>query len=234
MFLKSGLLGRFDLLLPNVALPIRLHECRTGYKGHAGSFETTLTGIGVRLDDDKAQSLEEIFPTSCPMSVMGQPMMVTIYAFKKDKAETYRKDEGIIFTVNGQTHGHITTDFFRRDKVGLSYLRDSILVVVDCTKFNEGGRADLFMNSRDRLRSGDLRKGIESVLEGLLKTHEGLRSLKERRRREEIETKLDDSKPLEDILESCKFTLLVKGLKVQYIPDEQEVKDFKNKVKAVL
>jgi len=39
---------------------------------------------------------------------------------------------------------------------------------------------------------------------------------------------------IEDILESCKFTLLVKGLKVQYIPDEQEVKDFKNKVKAVL
>ncbi len=202
MFLKSGLLSRLDLLLPDVALPIRLHECRSGYRGHAGSFETTLTGIGVRLDDDKKQNLEDGFPTSSPMSVMGQQMTVTIYAFKKGKSESYRKNEGIIFTINGQTHGYLTTDFFRREKVGLSYLRDSILVVIDCTKFNEVGRADLFMNSRDRLRDGELRKEIEHVLEELLKHHENLRMLKERRKREEIESKLDDDRPLEDILES--------------------------------
>jgi hypothetical protein len=37
---KSGLLARLELLLPELALPIRLHECRPGYGGHAGSYET--------------------------------------------------------------------------------------------------------------------------------------------------------------------------------------------------
>ncbi len=201
ILMKDGILRRMDLLLPEVALPMRLHECRAGYKGHAGSPDTNLTGLGVRLEDGKAENLE-FTPSSCPMSAAGEQMMATIYAFKKGRAETYRKNEGIIFIVNGQTHGHLTTDFFRRKQVGLSYLSDSILVTVDCSKFSGRAREDLFMNSRDRLRGGDLRAEIETALEDVLKHHQGLRDLKERRRHEEIESKLDDSKPLEDILKS--------------------------------
>jgi hypothetical protein len=199
---KDGMLSRIDLLLPDVALPIRFHECRPGYKGHAGSFETTLTGLGVRLDDDKAENLEIEFPTSCPMSISGQQMTATIYAFKKAKADTYRKTEGIIFAVNGQTHGYLTIDFFRRKAVGLSYLADSILVIVDCTNLSGRAREDLFMNSRDRLSFAPLRYEIEDALEDLLKHHDGLRELRERRRSEEIESSLKDSKPLADILET--------------------------------
>jgi len=201
IIMKDGMLRRMDLLLPDVALPIRFHECRAGYKGHTGSFETTLTGLSVRLDDDKGENLEPTFPNSCPMSVAGEQMTATIYAFKKGRADTYRKNEGIIFTVNGQTHAHLTLDFFRRKSVGLSYLADSILVIVDCTKLRRRAHEDLFMNSRDRLSGAPLRHDIEDVLEDLLKHHEGLRALKERRRREEIESNLQDSKPLEDILE---------------------------------
>ena len=129
-------------------------------------------------------------------------MTATIFAFKKGKAETYRKHEGIIFTLNGQTHGHLTPDFFTRKAVGLSYLADSILVMVDCSRFTGRAREVLFMNSRDRLRSGELKAEIEDALEEMLKQHQGLRDLKERRRREQTEAKLADSKPLEDILES--------------------------------
>lgn len=201
MMLDGGILRPLDLLLADVALPIRLYECRD-YKGHAGSFETTLTGIKVRLEDDKARNLETDFPASFQLKVAGEQMTATIYAFRKGKAGTYRSNEGIIFTINGQTHGHLTTDFFRRKKVGLGYLRDSILVIVDCSQLSGRAREDLFMNSRDRLSEGDLRNAIESELEDLLKRHEGLRELKERRRREELESKLDDSRPLEEILES--------------------------------
>jgi hypothetical protein len=95
----------------------------------------------------------------------------------------------------------LTQDFFSRKKVGLSYLADSILVIADCTKLSGEARENLFMNSRDRLSGGELRQQIEESLEELLKQHQGLRDLKERRRREEIESKLDDAKPLEDILE---------------------------------
>ena len=197
---RKGLLSRIDLLMPDVALPIRLHECRPDYRGHEGSFDTTLTGVGVRLEDDKARNLE--FSSSCPMSISGEQVTATIYAFKKGRAETYRRNEGIIFTVNGQTHARLTTDFFRRRKLGLSYLHDSIMVVVDCSKLSGRAREDLFMNSRDRLSGGQLRTEIERSLEDVLRHHSGLRELKERRRREEIADKLEDSKPLEEVLES--------------------------------
>ena len=202
ILLGSGLLARLELLLPELALPIRLHECRMGYRGHKGSMDTTLTGLCVRLDEGgKADNLEPDFPSSGPLSCAGEPMTATIYAFKKDKAKTYRRNEGLIFTVNGQTHGHLTTDFFHRNKVGLSYLADSILVIVDCTAISSRGRELLFMNSRDRLRGGEICRELEQELEDLLKNHAGLRALRERRRREEIESRLQDSKPLEQILE---------------------------------
>lgn len=200
ILLRDGMLSRMDLLLPDVALPIRFYECRD-YRGHAGSFETTLTGLGVRLDDDKAENLETGFPASCPLSVSGQHMTATIYAFKKGKASSYRKTEGVLFTLNGQTHGYLTLDFFRRKSIGLSYLADSILLVVDCSELS-GRQEDLFMNSRDRLSSTALRHEIEDALADLLKHHKGLGALKERRRNEEIESSLQDSKPLAEILET--------------------------------
>ena len=224
ILMRDGLLSRMDLLLPELALPIRLHECRD-YSGHEGSFQTTLTGLGVRLEDDRANNLEEGFPSSCPLSAAGQEMTATIYAFKKGRAETYRKHEGIIFTLNGQTHGHLTPDFFRRKNVGLSYLADSVLVVVDCSRFSGRAREDLFMNSRDRLSGGELRQELEDVLEDMLKQHQGLRALKERRRREETEERFADSKPLENILE----TLLKKSptLASLFLPGARASNPFK-------
>ncbi|MGB8646834.1 MAG: hypothetical protein WCF84_16460 [Anaerolineae bacterium] len=203
ILLRDGLLSRIDILLPDVGLPIRLHECRPSFRGHEGSFETTLAGLRVRLEDGKGDNLEEGFPSSSPLSVEGEQMRATIYAFKKDRAETYRKNEGIIFTLNGQTQGNLTKDFFTRKNAGrLNYIADSILVMVDCSKFSGRAREDLFINSRDRLSGGELRNSIEHALEELLKNHSGLRALKERRRREEIESKLDNSKPLEEVLQS--------------------------------
>jgi hypothetical protein len=199
---KDGILGRLELLMPEAALPIRLFECRSGYRGHPGSFETTLTGLGIRLEDGKAENIEQGFPVSCPLAVRGEQITAKIFVFKKGRAETYRKSEGIIFILNGQTHAHLTTDFFRRKNVALSYLADSLLVLLDCSSF--GGRAieDLFINSRDRLRKGELHDSIIDSLEKLLKENEGLRRLKEERRREEIESRLEDSKPLEEVLEA--------------------------------
>jgi len=201
MLRKDGLLYRLDILLPEVALPIRLHECRD-YRGHAGSFETTLSGLTVRLEDNKAINLEDGFPTTCQFMARGEPMDARIYAFRKGKADTYRKNEGIVFTVNGQTHGHLPVSFFGKRTVGMGRLDDSILVLVDCISLSGRAREDLFMNSRDRLRSGDLRQAIERELETLVRDHQGLKDLRERRRREEVESKLADSRPLEDALMS--------------------------------
>ena len=202
ILMRDGLLGRANLLLPDIALPVRFHECRKNYKGHKGSFDTTVTGLGVRLEDDKAKNLEEGFPYSSAIKVAGEEMTATIFAFKKGTADTYRRSEAIIFTVNGQTQAILKSDFLRRPKVGMSYIADTILLVIDCSKCQRRALEDLFMNSRDRLRSGDLREKIENELQEMIKNHPGLRSLREKRRREDLAEKLDDSKPLADMLES--------------------------------
>lgn len=199
---RQSLLNRLELRLPDLALPVRLHECRKGYRGHAGSFEKNLLGLGVHLSDDKAQNIEDKFPSTLPMSVMGQEMLVTVYAFKPGKAAQYRRNEGIVFSINGQTQGYITKDFFARESVRQNRLKDSILVIVDCSKFDDVGREELFMSSRDRLSGNPIRKEIEKVLTKYIREHEELRALSERRKREETEEKLKEDKPLEDVLDS--------------------------------
>ncbi len=221
--LKTNILfdlyNRICLLIPNIALPVRFFERRKGYKGH--TLETTMSGLIVRLYEDRRSNLEDGFPNSSTISVSGEKMTCQIFAFKKGQSEKYRKDEGIIFTINGQTHGHIPVTFFKRKAVGMSYLADSILVTIDCTNFTGRTREDLFMNSRDRLRGGELKNQIEKKLEELLSNHPGLRALRERRRREEIQSKLEDSKPLKELLEDilkkspALASLLIPGLKLK-------------------
>ena len=201
ILLSDGLLYRLDILLPRIALPVRLHECRD-YKGAAGSFDTTLNGLGVRLNDDRGLNLEEGFPTSSSLTVNSEPMTASVYAFRRKKADTYRKDEGVIFSVNGQTHGHLQRRFFTRKSVGMSRLEDSILVIVDCNNISGRSREDLFMNSRDRMERGEFLRAIEKELELIVKENQLLRELSERRRREDVASKLQDSKPFQEVLES--------------------------------
>ncbi len=176
--------------MPHIALPVKLYERRKNYSGN--SFETVLSGLAVRVDEDRSDNIEENFPTSGSMTVNGQQMKYSIYVFKKGRHEKFTKDEGVVFTINGQTHGYLSKSFFNRKGVGLSYLAESILVILDCSDIDGRAREDLFMNSRDRLSTCPLKTEIENELEEVLKKHPGLGILKEKRRREEIETKLSD------------------------------------------
>ena len=198
---RDGLLYRLDLLLPQVALPIRLHECRD-YSGHQGSFDTTLTGLGVRLSDDRGDNLEDGFPTSSTFTISSEQMTAEVYAFKRGRADTYRKLEGVVFVVNGQTHGNLHRRFFSRRAVGMNRLEDSILVVVGCSNISGRAREDLFMNSRDRMEQGAFLKDIEGELQSILKENSLLRDLKERRRREDVASKLENSEPMRQALAS--------------------------------
>lgn len=198
---RDGLLQRLDILLPGVALPVRFHECRD-YGGHEGSFANTLTGLGVRLNDDRSDNLEPGFPTSSAFSIRGQEMTAKIYAFKRGKAESYKRDEGIIFAFNGQTHGSRSKRFFSRRSVGMNRLENSILVIVDCSRIDRRTFEDLFMNSRDRMEQGEFLREIEHELESILRSNQSLRDLAQERQREDVESKLQDSKPFKEVLES--------------------------------
>lgn len=221
--LKTNILfdlyNKLSLLMPHIALPVKLYERRNGYTGN--SFETVLSGLSVRVDEDRSNNIEENFPTSGSMTVAGQKMKYSVYVFKKGKHEKFTKDEGIVFTINGQTHGFLSKSFFNRKGVGLSYLAESILVILDCTDIDGRAREDLFMNSRDRLSTCPLKTEIENELEEVLKTHQGLRLLKDKRRKEEIESKLNDQQPLVDVLQDILkksptlSRLFVQGVKLQ-------------------
>jgi len=197
MFRRGGLQERLDLLIPGLALPVRLHECRN-YSGEARSFETTLAGLDVRLAD--SQNLESGFPDSGEIFVNGERIGVTIYAFKRGVARTYRRTEGVLFVVNGQTHSMLSDRFFRRKDVGMAYLADSLLVLLDCSDLSGLTKEELFLNSRDRLAEAELERRIEEELADVIFNHGALRTLREQRRQEDTAAKLGNSKPLEDAL----------------------------------
>ena len=187
---------RLALLMPNMAYPVRLIECRS-YRGH--SFEATLSGLDVRLKDDRNENIEPGFPDSFQFRVLDQEFSGSIFVFKKDaNIKNYKKNEGVIFTVNGQTHADLKQSFIR--KTGLSYIADSILVVVDCSKLETKPREDLFMNSRDRLRECDMKRAIEQALSVYIKEHPGLKELQSKRRQEALSSHLQNEKPFKEIL----------------------------------
>ena len=152
------------------------------------------------MEEGKGGNLEEDFPISIPFHVEGEDMVARIYAFQGKKAETYRTNEGVIFSINGQTHGYIPKSIFGRKKVKMHRLANALLVTVDCTNISIEARENLFMNSRDRLSNGSLRKAIEKRMEDILASNTQLRELRDRRRMQEISDRLEDSKPLEDVL----------------------------------
>jgi len=208
------LYNRLSLLMPSMALPIRLYERREGYK--ARTYETTLNGISVRLEEDKSNNLEsDDWPTTEKMIISGQEFHIKIYAFKnhveggrrKNPTKNYVKNEGIIFTNNGQTHGSFLRSFFARKGIGLGAISKHIIVTIDCSNISGVMREELFMNSRDRLqKSGELIDKIKNNLQNILSNHQGLKTLQNKRFLEQVKDKLDDSRPLQQVVENIMKT----------------------------
>ena len=87
-----SILSRLDLLLPEIALPIRLYEFRKSEGGKyldPGSRETTLSGLRRRLNN--TPNVEAGFPIKLPFAPSGEQLYATVYAFKP--AGTARDDE---------------------------------------------------------------------------------------------------------------------------------------------
>jgi hypothetical protein len=199
---RDGLLRRLDQGLPELALPVRVFECRPGYKGGPGSFATNVLGLSARLERDRADKLETGFPRGSVIDIEGKKVRAKVLAFKKDVAPEYRTARnGVILSINGQAHASLPIDFFRRQSVGMSYLADSLLVTVDCTGIEGEAREDLFMNSRDRLRDNAIAARLVDELESLVRDEPALKALRNRRREEDLAEKLSDSKPLATVLE---------------------------------
>jgi len=187
--------------LYQLPLPVRICE-RRDYRGH--SRETILTGLSVRLQDDRAGLLEDGFPDSGIVHVesVGDAPVETI-VFKRGQGKNFLPPQAaILFTVNGQVHGGLGRRFLCRDAVRLDFLKNDLLVVLNCTDIPARVREDLFMPSRDRLRECAAKVAFDHALESFLADHQELKRLNLQRREDELRGRLADDKPLTEALKS--------------------------------
>ena len=223
IFGKRVILRRLELLLPEIALPVRLYEFRQNAAGKVlpkGSRETTLVGLRRRLIDNP--NVEDGFPIQLNFSPEGEKLIAEVYVFKPEGTErdtddeeddgkdrkklggikSYRKREGVVFVRNGQTQGHLPRDFFKRDSLKLKPLAEDMLVFVDCDQMSDDVREDLFMPSRDRLTDNAFKGELVDGLDQALKTDDALKQLRNKRQQERISEQLKDDRPLTDVLQS--------------------------------
>lgn len=216
--------------LYRLALPIRLYE-RRDYRGH--SRQTILTGMSVRLEDDRVGALEPSFPDSGLMAVDGVgDIPVEVSVFQKGRGGSYLSAQAsILFLVNGQVHGTLGRSFLTRREVGLDFLKNDLMIVLDCTDMAARAREDLFMPSRDRLRDCSAKQGFERALEAYLADHEQLHRLNRTRRDDELRGRLADDRPLTEALkhvintspELRELFRLGTTLETHDVPGEEEI-----------
>jgi hypothetical protein len=218
----KSLRSRLDLLLPEVALPVRFFEYRKNSAGKyldVGSRRTTLSGLLRRIKD--SENVEKGFPVRMPFQPGGEKLIANVFAFvpegstresednngsesskKLGGVRGYRKREGIVFLRNGQTQGYLPKDFFGRDSVKMKSLKDDLLVFVECDELSDIAREDLFMPSRDRLTDNEFKQSLVASLEKALCDCQELKDLRNKRQQERMQERLQDEKPLTDVLQS--------------------------------
>ncbi len=202
ILMSDGLLRQVDVRLPSPALPIMFHECRD-YSGNEGSFSNPGTGLSVRLSDNRAGNLADGFPYDESMTVDGQEFTIRYFGFKDGKAKTYlNKSEGVLFVVNGQTQGVLHSRFFTRKGINFSYVSDSLLARVDCSKIDQWAHEELFMNTREALADSEFCRKVEGALQKKVGENAALKEFNHQRRAEKIKEKVKDDKTLEDVLKS--------------------------------
>ena len=215
MMMEGGLMARMRVLLPEPALPIRFHECRD-YAGGKGSFDTTMAGLIHTLEQSRKNESRRnsLLPPNVEwfdkfdMDIDGEKFSGRIYLFRKRAPEesknpaiTYRKDEGVVFSYNGQCQAFFSKDFFRRSAVRQDYLWDSLLVFVDCSAIGVRAHEKLFMPNREQLRHGDLKFRLETELEQKLRDHKELAQIAQQRRKSELSENPEVSKSFEQFVQ---------------------------------
>jgi len=197
---------KIEEALTESALPVQIAECRPHFKegrdrrSFVDEILGSITQLGNMDQDKRITRLETPDPINGSVTVNGTPLPVTVYVFKANEDSQKYNSKGIYFTINGQTHGIRPATFFTRKKINLGYIRDSIFAVVNCTHMTPEMREELFMNSRDRMRTNALSQELEDQLESFLGEEQTLQLLNRKRREEQIKKSLEDQKPLEDTL----------------------------------
>ena len=171
------------------------------------SLRRGLYGLKRRLEQEDNKYVEESFSEEFDDALFGK-MKVTCYVFKTkidDKSvketkttiqqEFFKNKMSVLFSVNGQTHGHYTLEFITRS-LKLNLLKEHLLIHVDCTNMNYDFRKELFMASRDRLKTGEETNTLRKFLAAKLGAKNGRLSEIQKRRKDSIAVESEDAKDL--------------------------------------
>jgi hypothetical protein len=185
--------ARYELerFLHSPCLPFRLTETR---EYRANYFSTTIAGVWATVASDDApedSKVEPNFPAFSDLNLTGVGLLPYRIAVFRDGVDPRHVPHGVFFTVNGQVHGSLPADFVSRH-LKFDYLKDHLLVSIDCTAMEPTVREDFFMASRDRVRKNEVYEEVLDHLKEALREHAGLRQLNAARRKKEIEETLND------------------------------------------
>ncbi len=150
------------------ALPVLTVDKKERYPDDR-NLERPLYGLMRRLEQDDNKYIEDYFSEKFKDEFFGKQgyAKVTCYVFKnrvdnKSVKETkktisnefFKNSMVVIFSVNGQVHGHYTSEFITR-ALKMNLLKHHLLIHVNCTHMDIDFRKELFMASRDRLKKGE-------------------------------------------------------------------------------
>lgn len=164
--------ARYELerLLHSPCLPFRLTETRA-YK--ANYFSTTIAGVWATIGSDDApedSKIEPNFPAYAELNLTGIGQLPYRIAVFRDSVNPRHVPHGVFFTINGQVHGGLPSDFVARH-LKFDYLKDHLLVSIDCTGMDPLVREDFLMTSRDRLRKNEVYEEVVEHLKEVLRDH---------------------------------------------------------------
>jgi hypothetical protein len=160
------------------ALPIYLKDSPERYPNNK-VLEGDTFGLKRRLEEDDSRYIQEHFTDELTHKGVGT-IKATCYVFKakvdgksvKETRDAIDKEffpDGmcVLFSLNGQVHGHLGTQFIS-GTLKMPLLKNHLLIHVDCTGMDYDFRSELFMASRDRLKSGDKTAELRQLLKELL------------------------------------------------------------------
>ena len=171
------------------------------------NLERDLYGLKRRLERENNRYVQEYFSENFKDSLFGK-MKVTCYVFKAKiddrsaaesresiQREFFKNNMSVLFSINGQVHGHYTSEFITRS-MKMSLLKNYLLIHVDCTDMDLSFRKELFMASRDRLKDGEETRALREFLRNKLGSKQGRLAEIEKQRKNAISVEGGDTTEL--------------------------------------
>lgn len=190
------------------ALPILAKDTAERYPNNK-VLSADLHGLKRRLLKEEGEYLEDRFSQDFKDDLFDT-MKVNCFVFKtkvkdwdmkKTREEIqnryFKNGMSVLFSMNGQVHGHYTSEFITRS-LKMNMLKNHLLIHVDCTDMKYEFRKELFMASRDRLKGGDETQDLRKYLADKLSHKDGRLAAIQKRRRQSAD--IDTSTNTKELL----------------------------------